>query len=152
MTPARLTPAPQDWSRAHLTEIQVRFSDTDALGHVNNVSFAAYLETARVDLFAELRAAGGDIPTVLAHLSIDFRREIKLDQQVQVQTLCVRLGRSSWTYAQRILAGGGVCAEASSVQVHVNPLTMRPESVPADVRAYLARHAAPDLLLEGAHA
>ena len=38
-------------TKVHRTDIQVRFGDTDALGHVNNASFAAYAELARLDFF-----------------------------------------------------------------------------------------------------
>ena len=38
----------------HHTELQMRFSDTDALGHVNNIAFASYAETGRVDFLKRL--------------------------------------------------------------------------------------------------
>ena len=34
---------------AHRTDIQMRFGDTDALGHVNNASYASYAEVARLE-------------------------------------------------------------------------------------------------------
>lgn len=34
----------------HPTDIQVRFSDTDAQGHLNNTAYAVYAELARADL------------------------------------------------------------------------------------------------------
>jgi acyl-CoA thioester hydrolase len=58
----------------------VRFSDTDAHGHVNNVSFAAYLETGRT-VFG--RACGLPVGLkhathmVLARVEIDYRAEVR---------------------------------------------------------------------------
>ena len=39
---------------SHNTNIQVRFVDTDALGHVNNSAFAHYAEDARIRFFQDL--------------------------------------------------------------------------------------------------
>ncbi len=124
----------------HRTEIQVRFSDTDALGHVNHVAFAAYLETARVEALALLDALGTQLSTVVAHLEIDYRHEIRLGERVAVEMWVSRIGRSSWTYQYRVLAGDTLAAEAETVQVVVNPLLMRPESIPEDVRGWLTGH------------
>ncbi len=35
----------------HRTLIRTRFGESDAFGHINNVSFFTYLEQARVDFF-----------------------------------------------------------------------------------------------------
>ncbi len=40
------------------TDIQVRFADTDALGHVNNSAFAHYAEHARIEFFQHLAGRG----------------------------------------------------------------------------------------------
>ena len=119
----------------HRTAIQVRFSDTDALGHVNHVAFAAHLETARVEALAGLDALGVPLSTVVAHLEIDDRREIRLGQRVEVEMWVSAIGRSSWMYCYRVLA-----AEAQTVQVVVNSLLMRPEAIPEDVRGWLSGH------------
>ena len=43
----------------HFTPVTIRFSDTDKLGHVNNVSIASYFEASRCELFdAVLKPAG----------------------------------------------------------------------------------------------
>lgn len=39
----------------HLTEIRTRYCESDALGHINNVSYFIYFEQARVDFFAGQR-------------------------------------------------------------------------------------------------
>jgi acyl-CoA thioester hydrolase len=38
----------------HQAKMTVRFCETDALGHVNNVSYFIYFEQGRVDLFREI--------------------------------------------------------------------------------------------------
>ena len=62
------------------TELQVRFRDLDAMGHVNNAVYATYLEQARVDYYADVLGVGlDDIDTVLVNLEIDYRHEVTLD-------------------------------------------------------------------------
>lgn len=60
------------------TPVTIRFSDTDKLGHVNNVAIAAYFEAARCELYYKLMdeaQVGGSIDFVLARVAIDFKQE-----------------------------------------------------------------------------
>ena len=121
-----------NWQRAHRTDIQMRFGDVDSLGHVNNVAYAQYLETARV---AYLQRYG--LPTVVARLEMDYRREVRLGQNVQVELAVARVGGSSFDLSYRVLAAGEVAAQARTVQVHVAPQTRRPAPLPPAARANL---------------
>jgi acyl-CoA thioester hydrolase len=125
----------------HRTEIQMRFSDTDALGHVNNGSFALYAETARIDFLRLIES--GVRSLILAHLSIDFRRQVKFGDTVQVDTAVERIGRSSVTLRQAVLANGEVAAEVGSVVVLFDYATQRPVALPPTAREQLERFLAP---------
>jgi acyl-CoA thioester hydrolase len=84
--------------RVHRTDIQVRFGDTDALGHVNNASFASFAELARLDFLTRF---GGSVRSlILASLYIDFRRQVAFTDEVYVETVVEKLGTSSVTLAQ----------------------------------------------------
>ncbi|MFC5596636.1 acyl-CoA thioesterase [Deinococcus cellulosilyticus] len=127
-----------------VTDIQIRFGDTDMLGHINNAAYVQYLEVARMQLVTEARLAG--IPNfnfVLAHISLDFKREIKLGQRVQVETKIVRIGKSSFEMAYQVLADGVVCTTARSVQVGIDPQTMSSAVLPDPVREFLSRFLTP---------
>ena len=39
---------------AHRREIQVRFADTDAMGHVNNAKYLTYCEIARISYWTDV--------------------------------------------------------------------------------------------------
>ncbi|AZH24717.1 acyl-CoA thioesterase [Haloplanus aerogenes] len=105
------------------TELQVRFRDLDAMGHVNNAVYATYLEQARVDYYDEILGVGlDDIDTVLVNLQIDYRHEVKLDDETVTIAMGVRdIGRSSVTVAYEMRAGGQVAATAETTQVYVDP-------------------------------
>ena len=55
--------------------IQVRFSDLDVLGHVNNTIYFSYFELARVHYFRELLGIDWDWQAIQKQQSI--HREIK---------------------------------------------------------------------------
>lgn len=123
--------------RRHRTDIQVRFADTDAMGHLNNASYALYAETARLDFFREIGAALTSL--ILARLAIDFRRQVNYGEAVHVDTWVERVGRSSITVSHTIVAAGQVVAEVSSVVVHFDYASSRAEAIPADLRERLSR-------------
>jgi acyl-CoA thioester hydrolase len=105
------------------TELQVRFRDLDAMGHVNNAVYATYLEQARVDYYDEILGVGlDDIDTVLVNLEIDYRHEVKLDDETVTIAMGVRsIGESSVTVTYEVRAGDRVAATAETTQVYVDP-------------------------------
>ena len=120
---------------AHVTPIQQRFGDTDALGHVNNATLATYAESGRLDFLG--RFPGFVQSLILAHLSLDYRRQVLLGQRVEVHTSLVRLGRTSLELRQDIMADGAVAVECRSVVVHFDYAAQRPAPLPAQVREAL---------------
>jgi acyl-CoA thioester hydrolase len=97
--------------------VDVRWRDTDALGHVNHAVFLTYLEEGRDALYAH--AIGADPIYVVVHLELDLRAEVRYeDRQVTVRIEVERLGTSSLITRETIVtAAGVVAAEASVVTV-----------------------------------
>lgn len=124
--------------RRHRTDIQVRFADTDAMGHLNNASYALYAETGRLDFFRAIGAALTSL--ILARLAIDFRRQVNYGEPVHVETWVERMGRSSISVAHTIVAAGQVVAEVSSVVVHFDYASSRAQDIPADLRDRLSAY------------
>jgi acyl-CoA thioester hydrolase len=111
-----------DGMSTYTTELQIRFRDVDAMGHVNNAVYATYLEQARTQYYrAVLGADLSAVATVLASLSIDFHRPVHLgDETVAVDVDVPRLGTSSVPMRYELRTGGETVAEAESVQVAVD--------------------------------
>jgi len=121
--------------------IEVRYRDIDAANHVNNAVLVTYLEVARVRLWQERFGFSGepsDIPYVVAHLAIDYRSPIRLDDRVEIGLAVSRIGSTSFTLVYRVEATGRLAAEAESIQVQIDLATGRPQPIPADVREFLA--------------
>jgi acyl-CoA thioester hydrolase len=116
----------------HRTDVQMRFADTDALGHVNNATFATYAELARLEF---LQVFGASVRSlILASMYIDFRRQVKLGDHVHVETQVAKMGTTSVTLAQTILANGERAADVSSTVVHFDYATGKAVALTAEMR------------------
>lgn len=121
--------------RAHRTEIQVRFNDTDALGHLNNTAYALYAEQGRVDFLDRFRSEG--VYLILAHLSLDFLRQVRFRDSVYVLTRVAKLGRTSITLEQEIFGNDALAALSRSVVVLFDYDAQKPVPFPDEVRTQL---------------
>jgi acyl-CoA thioester hydrolase len=104
----------------HEKRIEVRWRDVDNYGHVNNAVYLTYLEEVRDEWLARtLRDDEAVWDYVIAHVSIDFRREVtQADDEVLATCRLERIGTSSVrTREQVVLPTGVVAADASAVLV-----------------------------------
>ncbi|MDX6474634.1 MAG: acyl-CoA thioester hydrolase, partial [Gaiellaceae bacterium] len=89
----------------------VRFRDCDAMGHVNNAVYSTYLEQARIGILGDLE------PFILARVEIDFRAELRADEQIEVRSRCSKIGIKSFELEHQIWTGDRLVADAKSVLV-----------------------------------
>ncbi len=84
----------------HRVAVDVRFADTDAMGHVNNAVYLTYCEMARIrywtDVTGEPVAAGheGAESLILAEARITYRAPVFHGEVVTVETRATTVGRS----------------------------------------------------------
>ena len=100
--------------------VEIRWSDVDAYLHVNNAVYATYLEECRDEWVDRALGELGDAwDFVLARVAIDFRRELRLeDEEVVVSCTLDRIGNSSVTLSEEIRTRDGeLSAEAEAVLV-----------------------------------
>jgi acyl-CoA thioester hydrolase len=104
----------------HEKQIEIRWRDMDAFGHVNNAVFLTYLEEVRDEFLARaLSPAGSSWDFVLVRVAIDYRRELtQADDVISTSSRLVSLGTSSVTTREEIRTlDGELAAEAESVMV-----------------------------------
>ena len=104
----------------HEKRVEIRWSDVDAYQHVNNAVYATYLEECRDEWVDRVLAGVSDSwDFVLARVAVDFRRELRLeDEEVVVSCALVRIGNSSVTLSEEIRTRDGeLSAEAEAVLV-----------------------------------
>lgn len=120
---------------SHRTDIQMRFGDTDALGHINNARIASYVEIARLDFLNRLGTAVRSL--ILASLHIDFRRQILFGETIHAETEVEKLGTSSMTLRQTIFANGERAVDVTSVVVYFDYASQRSRPLTDEMRKAL---------------
>ena len=126
----------------HEKQIEIRWRDQDAYGHVNNAVYLTYLEEVRDEwLERALGDAGDPWGYVTARVAIDFRRELTQDDDAIVARLWLtRIGTSSVTTREEIVTvGGELAAEAEAVLVARDTETGRSRPLTDVERAALER-------------
>lgn len=87
------------------TPIQIRFTDIDIFGHVNNAVYAQWFDTARYafikEVLPELDPKGKGM--VMVHLETDFRGQIVMDDSVYIETYVRKVGNRSVGIAQQVI-------------------------------------------------
>ena len=146
--------------------IEVRFGDTDALGHVNNATYLCYFEAARAGYYREVtgstfglgllgepggltaaRAAGpegeGSRTFIIARAEIDYRAPAFFGDPLVVECRVGWVSRSSFGLEYRIVADDAdgrperLVAEGATVQVTFDFTSGRVTRVPADLVALI---------------
>lgn len=121
--------------------LPVQWGDQDAFGHVNNVVYFRWFESARIAYFEQtgvgplLRDHG--LGPILASIKCDYRRQLTYPETVYVGAKITRVGNSSLSMAHRLVTPGGAsaAAESDSVIVIFNYQTNTSQRIPDDVRA-----------------
>ncbi|WP_028245511.1 acyl-CoA thioesterase [Pseudoclavibacter soli] len=144
--------------------IQLRWSDVDVYGHVNNVATLALVEQARVSFFAQARYGEHHLPQLqhvepdmpqvfLTGQAIEYRHPIRLRlESVLVRLWVTRVGAADFElgFEIRQTVDGDpavVCAHGLNGLVLVDPQNGRPMRLSSDDTALLQQYlgAAPHL-------
>ena len=104
----------------HEKEIEIRWRDLDAFGHVNHIVFLTYLEEVRDEWLGRVLADAALVwGYVIARVEIYYRRELTLeDDAVVARCSLERLGTKSVTTSEAVVTRDGeTAAEAKAVLV-----------------------------------
>lgn len=107
-------------------EIEVRPTEIDVMGHVNNAKYLEYMEWSRedwynkvglpFDVFTEM-----NVGTVTVNININYRKEAKLSQLLTVSTEPIRKGKTSFVFKHEIHnKAGELIADAQVVSVTID--------------------------------
>jgi len=144
---AATTSAPDTWrTRADFCvfrPLQTRWMDNDVYGHVNNVVYYSYFDTAVNGWLME--ATGQDIRQlpaigVVAETSCRYFSELSFPDAIDAGLRIERLGNSSIVYRVGLFRGAAneACAAGRFVHVYVDAVTRRPVPIPEAIRAAAA--------------
>jgi acyl-CoA thioester hydrolase len=127
-----------------LYEIPTRWLDNDIYGHVNNVNYYSYFDTAIANF---LMGEGGldpwrdEVVGFCVESACRFRRGIRFPARVTAGLRVTKLGRSSVRYEIGIFRGDEdeTAAEGYFVHVFVARAEERAAPIPPSIRAALGR-------------
>lgn len=116
------------------TTVTVRFSETDALGHVNNTSYFIYLEEARLHFLKEIEIdmKMKNWSFILASTKCDFLSQAYFDQILKITTSVSRVGTKSFQLEHDISCAqtGSPIAKGTAILVQFNFDKQESEPIP----------------------
>lgn len=121
--------------------IRPRFYETDALGHINNASIAAWLEVVRMGFIDSLSGEGPGpwlaSNWIVASLQIDFVAETFFGSDVVGRVTAAKPGNTSLIVHCELTQGEKLTVKARAVLVFVDAETHAPARLPDALRARL---------------
>src|SRR3954447_5932751 len=128
--------------------ITTRWMDNDAYGHVNNVVYYSWVDTAVNRWLLDhglLDLAGSTVVGIVAETACRYISQVTYPDAVAVGIRIAKLGRSSVRYEVGIFREDedAASAEGHFVHVYVHRATMRPVPIPDSVRAEMEKIHAP---------
>jgi acyl-CoA thioester hydrolase len=119
-----------------------RFSETDALGHINNTVLPVWFESARIDVFKvfdeDLNLQAWKL--IIANLNVDFKKQIYYGQDVEIQTYIEKIGNSSFVIYQEAHQNGEIAAVGRCTMVHFDYDLQQAAPLPDAIRDKLVQH------------
>jgi acyl-CoA thioester hydrolase len=122
--------------------LQPRFSETDALGHVNNTVLPVWFEEARTPIF-KLFSPGMDITDwhlIIAKIDVEFLAEIFYGKEVEIRTYMNKIGNSSMVVGHEAWQEGKLVSKGTAILVHFDHKAKVSKPIPDNVRATLEQH------------
>lgn len=128
----------------HFQPILTRWQDNDVYGHVNNVAYYSYFDSAVNTYLIEhggLDIHGGEVVGFVVSSSCDYFASVAFPERLEVGLRVGKLGTSSVQYELAVFRAGEdeACAAGRFVHVFVERASNRPVEIPASMREALQR-------------
>ncbi|WP_372996767.1 acyl-CoA thioesterase [Marinobacter sp.] len=123
-------------------ELEPRFSDTDALGHISNTTLPVWFEQARTPIFRIFHPTleVDTWPLIIARLEIDLMAQSYWHIPVRIKTGIGKIGNSSFHVIQEAWQGDKQIARGVAVLIHFDYENEKALPIPEDIKARLAEH------------
>ncbi|MGB0410354.1 MAG: acyl-CoA thioesterase [Pikeienuella sp.] len=121
-----------------------RWRDNDVYGHMNNVVYYEYFDTAVNQWLASsgtLDVPNGPLVGLVAESSCRFLSGVGYPEPVEIGVSTLRIGNSSVVYGLALFAKGAETASAVCryAHVYVDAETRRPKALPDAMKVQLSR-------------
>jgi len=122
--------------------ITPHFSDTDALGHINNTKPPVWFEGSRAPIFKfftpDLDPKKWQL--IIAKIEVSYHGQLFYGQDIEIRTFISRIGGASFDVYQELWQHGEKCVSGTASMVHFDYQAQCSKKIPDDIRAQLATH------------
>lgn len=137
-------PQPLRSDYPYLQPVTTRWHDNDIYGHVNNVTYYSYFDSAVNTYLIEqggLDIHDGNVVGFVVSSACDYFASIAFPDRIEIGLRVGKLGNSSVQYELAVFKDGveDACAAGRFVHVFVDRASNRPVSIPEPLRSALAR-------------
>jgi acyl-CoA thioester hydrolase len=123
-------------------KIQIRLTDIDILGHVNNSIYLVYFEMARIHYFNHMVGPNWDWMeqgVVLVKNEVEYIQPLYLHDQPEIKLFLKHIGNKSFTLAYQLFVKDKLCTTGSSTLVGFNSKTQQTIEIPELMKAALSQ-------------
>ena len=135
----------EDVKFRHTMPAQIRFSDVDQFGHVNNSVYFSLYDLAKTTYVKEVlsgRMTWNEVGIVVANINANFMSPIFFMDNVNIETATVELGNKSFILMQRAVdaESGVVKCECRTVMVVYDLKTQTPMQMPDEYKQAICEY------------
>ena len=118
------------------TNIVPRVSETDGVGHINNVFVPIWFEAGRREIFQIFSPKLDFINWKLAlvKVTVEYVDQLYLAEEVEIRTGIEKIGNSSFTIKEEIHQTNRLCAKGEAIYVNYNFKEKRSEAISDEIR------------------
>ena len=133
-----------------LIRLPVQWGDQDAFGHVNNVVYFRWFESARIAYLERIGlgdkhegklSSGENVGPILASIGCNYRKQVKYPDSVIIGARITRIGRSSMTMSHMVWSHQhqGIAADGESTVVVFDYNANQARRVPDEFRELIEK-------------
>ena len=118
------------------TKIVPRVSETDGVGHINNVFVPIWFEAGRREIFRIFspKLDFTNWSLALVKVTVEYVDQLYLAEDVDVRTGIEKIGTSSFTIKEEIHQTSRVCAKGQAIYVNYNFRKKKSEPISNEIR------------------
>lgn len=119
--------------------LSTRWMDNDMFGHINNVVYYSFFDTAVTHFLIEtgiLRLKNNPIVFYVVHTSCNFITSLSYPEEIEAGIMLKKIGKTSITYGVSVFKKGAISAAAYGEFIHVlvDRNSNKATPIPDDIR------------------
>lgn len=133
----------------HQMNLRIYYKDTDAGGIVYHSNYLEYAERARTEFLHDIGLSNidlmeRDIAFIIKRAEIDYKSPARMEDVLTVHTRIGEIKNASMIMLQTVKRGDQELVDLKIMVVFINPKTMTPVRIPADLKEKFAQYYTPE--------